>query len=706
MQDIKSYRPNYDPALENTYRYAYMRDGGHADFIRKARKCENFFAGLQWDPEDLAVLAQTRRPALVVNKILSTIDRLIGEQLYNRSSIAYRPAKGAASGSVADTLTQLFMQISNNNKLPWVRTDVFADGIITSRGFYDVRIDVDDNMMGEVSVDRAPSETVLLDPDSQTYDPKSWMDVMTSRWVEMRDIKKVYGAEKADALGKLPESYSPYDFAGDDFIKDATFGRDTISGRSSLAYLYSAYNNVKYVRVMDRQWKELVSVPVFIDVVLGDIRPVPTNWNDAQIRYYLEQHPSVRVIQKMMKRVRWTTSACNIVLHDEWSPYNEFTIVPFFPRLRSGRTIGVVENLLSPQQLLNKARSQELHILNTSSNSGWIVENGALVNMTEQELETKGSETGLVLVVNKAGTLEKIKPNQIPTGLDRVAWKAEDDIKNISNVTDYMLGSAREDVSAKAVQFNQAQGGSGFAPLLDNLNKTDTLLAERILNLVQTYYSGPRIIHIAGDRPGQEGVDMQLNMPQEDGSILNDLTLGEYEAVVTSEPESATMENVQYEQAKEMRLELGIAIPDAYMIEVSGLRDKDRLLQELAGNASPEEEAFQKQLEQRTAAANLQKIEAEVANTQADAQLKSVRAAKEQVEIEKSALGEDGQEQLSPADMAEAKLDMMKEQQQSNNRKEEETHKFLLKMRELRLQHTLDKQLAKETPKPALPAPN
>jgi len=706
MQDIAKYRPNYDPAQENVYRYAYMRDAGHRDFVLKARKCEEYFAGLQWNPEDLAALAMSRRPALVINKVLSTIDRLVGEQLYNRSSIAFRPGKAGATGLVADTLTQLFMQISNNNKLPWARTDVFTDGVITSRGYYDVRIQVDDNMMGEVKVSRAPAETVLLDPDSGEYDPKEWHDVMTSRWVELRDIRKIYGNKKADMLGLMPDSYSPYDFAGDDFIKDSTFGRDTIAARTAgMSYLYTAYNDVKYVRVMDRQWKELVSVPVFIDLMLGDIRPVPNNWNDEQIGYYIQQNPNVRVIQRMMKKARWTTTACNLVLHDEWSPYKEFTIVPYFPRLRNGRTIGVVENLLSPQQLLNKARSQELHILNTSSNSGWIVENGALVNMTETELETKGSETGLVLVVNKAGSIEKIKPNQIPTGLDRVAWKAEEDIKSISNVTDYMLGSAREDVSAKAVQFNQAQGGSGFAPLLDNLNKTDTLLAERILDLVQSFYSGPRLMHIAGDRAGQQGTEMQLNMPQADGSILNDLTIGEYGVVVTSEPESATMEQTQYEQAKEMRLELGIAIPDAYMIEVSALRDKDRLMQEISGEGTPEEEAAEKELEQRTAAAHLQKLEAEAADKSADAQLKSVRAAKEQIEVEKSALGEDGQAQLSPADIATAKLDMMKAQQQSNNKKDEDTHSFLLKMREMKLQFTYDKQLQAAAPKPALPSP-
>jgi hypothetical protein len=81
--------PSSDPALENWYRYTYMRDAGHLDFVEKSRTCENYLAGIQWDEKDLAVLRESGRPAMTINKLLSTIDHLTGEQLYNRASIAY-----------------------------------------------------------------------------------------------------------------------------------------------------------------------------------------------------------------------------------------------------------------------------------------------------------------------------------------------------------------------------------------------------------------------------------------------------------------------------------------------------------------------------------------------------------------------------------------------------------------------------------------
>ena len=42
-------------------RYQYVRDNGHLDYVRKARQCEDFFSGLQWNPEDLSLLRAQRR---------------------------------------------------------------------------------------------------------------------------------------------------------------------------------------------------------------------------------------------------------------------------------------------------------------------------------------------------------------------------------------------------------------------------------------------------------------------------------------------------------------------------------------------------------------------------------------------------------------------------------------------------------------------
>src|SRR6185437_781403 len=112
-----------------------------------------------------------------------------------------------------------------------------------------------------------------------------------------------------------------------------------------------------------------------------------------------------------------------------------FTQVPFFPYFRRGRTMGIVENLLDPQELLNKTSSQELHIVNTTANSGWKIKKGSLKNMDADEVEQRGAQTGVVFELDDVNDMEKIQPNQIPTGVERITYKEEEHIKTIRTST-------------------------------------------------------------------------------------------------------------------------------------------------------------------------------------------------------------------------------------------------------------------------------
>ena len=110
----------------------------------------------------------------------------------------------------------------------------------------------------------------------------------------------------------------------------------------------------------------------FVDEATGDTRLVPDNWSTAKVKKVAKK-ANIKTTKKKVKQIRWTVVCLNTVLFDEWSPYKYFTIVPYFPFFRHGKTIGIVENLISSQDLLNKTSSQELHIVNTTANSGWKV---------------------------------------------------------------------------------------------------------------------------------------------------------------------------------------------------------------------------------------------------------------------------------------------------------------------------------------------
>jgi hypothetical protein len=658
-------------AMKQWTRYAWCRDNGHAQYVQKADKCDAFFRGDQWDKNDKAKLDLVRRPALTINKILSTVSNVMGEQIYNRAETAFRPRSGAPA-ETAEVLTKVFKQISDNNQLDWKRSDMFADGIITSRGYLDVRIDYNDSMGGEVRIEGLNPKNVIVDPDADSYDPDDWNEVFTTKWVTADDIALLYNADDAELLRGREQSWFPY---GYDSIERH---RDRFGDRFNAFYAgaYDQSSVLRNLRIVERQHRMLDKQLHFVNPQTGDMRAIPNDWSRDRIAYISQQF-GLNTTKKLVKRIRWTVICDNVVLHDDWSPYKHFTVVPFFPHFRRGKTIGLVENLLGPQELLNKVSSQELHVINTTANSGWKVKAGALTNMSIEELEQRGAETGLVVEVNEIDGLEKIQPNQTPTGLDRITYKAEEHIKGISGVSDSMQGMDREDVAAKAIQAKRQAGSTNLAKPLDSLVRSDFILARNVLDLVQQYYTEERLVTVTHDKMTGETETLHLNQITPEGEVLNDLTLGEYDVVVSSVPVRETLEDSQFDQAMAMR-EQGIQIPDEFVIENSRLLRKRDLLKRMdEAQNSPEAQA-QAQLQQRGMVAEVAKTEAEAQAKQADAGLKQAKSQKEIAAVghKDAELAMSAQQNGQEVELAKLELERQKHEMEM----QQEREKFDLEM--------------------------
>jgi hypothetical protein len=293
--------------------------------------------------------------------------------------------------------------------------------------------------------------------------------------------------------------------------------------------------------------------------------------------------------KRMMKRIYWLVTTRDVVLHDKVSPYPWFTIVPYFAYFRRGVTAGMVDNAISPQEMLNKSLSSAAHIVNSAANSGWVVEENSLTNMDTEDLEDNGAETGLVVEYGKgAKPPKKIEPNQIPTGVDRLIERSMMAVKNVT-VPDAMRGTPGQEISGIAIQSRQFASQQEQALVLDNLARTRHMLANKMLWCMQNFMTDHRILRITETDPAtlrQQTVPLPINQPQADGTFLNDMTEGEYDVVITEVPMQVTFENGQFQQAIEMR-DKGVRIPDQFVVKHSNLADKSDILEAMAQPRSP-----------------------------------------------------------------------------------------------------------------------
>ena len=614
-------------AEENWLRYQYARDRGHLEYMELAKLCERMYlgGGRQWSDEDKAVLAAQRRPAYEFNEIMPAINAAIGYQIQNRMDISYKP-RGQGDSSTALILSKLVMQIADMQRLHWKETQVYGDGLIQQRGYFDIRMDFSKNVMGDIEITIDDPLDVVPDPDAKSYDPDSWGDVITTRWLTESDIERMYGKSAAKLAADTNADDEDFgDVTGDD-VERSKFG-----GNDNNQTYYDAYTTDKKktyarYRVIERQIAEHNLVECIISADTGDVF-TKAELSEEQAADLISK--GSQVVKRVRKQIRWIVSTCDVELHNEISPYSCFTKVPFFAYFRRGQTAGMVDNAIGPQEALNKAVSQYIHIVNTSANSGWTVEENSLTNMTTEDLQTQGSKTGLVIEYKKGSQPPvKIQPNQVPQGVDKMIDRATAAVK-AATVPDAMRGmSENANESGVLFQSKQFAAQQGLAVPLDNLAFTRHMLASRILKLIQRYYDSYRVFRITETDPisgKQNDVTLEINkFDEETGQYINDVTLGTYDVVITEVPMQVTFENSQFEQAIKMR-EKGIAIPDPVVIRYSNLADKNEVIEQMQAQqapADPEKEAKAELLK-----AQAEKARAETTSKKVETQYSGVQTA-------------------------------------------------------------------------------
>ena len=649
---------------------AYQRNTaatGHDDWLRESKRQERALHGDQWDPAVKAEVEADGRPALTINVILSTMNIVAGQQRANRADIRFKPRSGGATDEVALTLNKLYQAISQANMLDFVESEMFMDGMVQDRGYIQATMKYEDNFQGEVHYNTVDPREIILDANASEYDPSTWSEIIRTRWVSLDQIAVAYGQKKVDELKRQGASLNHF---GTDSIRYEQEDVNTFGGHANDVNEYGGdvsdphNTQIKSIRLIEREYYERRPVQFFVDPESGEKRQVPSHWKEERIRNFIKKMGLYSVVEDQ-RVVRWTVTADKVTLHDEDSPYRTFSIIPYFPYFRRGRPSGLVRHLLDPQDQYNKLASQELHIVNTTTNSGWIMDEDALVGMSPDELENHGAKTGLVLVKRKGREVEKIKPNPIPTGIDRLAERSSFQVREISGVNEAIRGEGTTEVSGVALQSRQNAAQVQLQVPFDNLTRTRHLLAKKFLELVQDFYSEQRVIRLTReDRRELPQEEIRVNEVTPEGAIVNDITVGKYDVIASTAPSRDSYNDVQFAEAIGM-VQAGIPIPFDRVVEYSNLAERMALAEEMRqlegrGELTEEQQRMQKMLqdlETRGIFAEVREKEARVAQLEA-------QAVKLEAESMMKAGGMDSPEVQSQLEKIRADIQMHREELQ------------------------------------------
>lgn len=575
--------PEQDFELIRKMSYRWLRAiQPHNDWARKAKQCVEFLEGDQWTEEEKAIMRGMKRTALTINKIAPLYRLVMGYQSSNRLDVSFLPTSDALSSEdIAEILNNIFKSEALRTDLQYVDTEVFADGLSTGRGFWDTRLCFENNELGEIEYVAADPFSKYIDPDCMSYDIGDKLNgasyVQDSVWTNVDEVQQRYGDEAARAVENI---LSPHyrseilSYLGGEEISPARyFGQYADEkGYDDWADVYHhdfIDYQAKNVRILDTQHKIMSIAPHFIDLETGDKEPIPEAWQknpdiiEKAMAYAEKRGNPLKIMHRPMRRVRHTTTCGDIVLYDDWSIYDNFTTVGYFPYFRRGKTRGMVDDLIDPSREMNKKRSVLTDILNRNANSGWMYEEGVLDPDQEENLRKYGSSPGInVKYKRKNKDSEKparIEPGGYPQGLDRLEQKAADDLYQISGINESALGQLDAVQSGRAIEARQRQAVLSIQMYSDNFSRSKKLQGRQSLAIFQKFYTEERMYRVIGEDSSL--VTYEINKKQQTGmnsfTRMNDITIGKYSVTVDEVPISATFKQAQFEETMMIVEKLG-----------------------------------------------------------------------------------------------------------------------------------------------------
>lgn len=590
--------------------YSYCRhEGGHERYLADVDTAKRYYASRQWGDEDERRRTAEGRLSFVVNETFRTINAVRGELNQLISDVRYDPVNG--DPEVARILNRLSEHTDRQNKLFMHDDMVLLDGLLGGRGFYRVRVQFDENMQGWVEVKRYRPENVVLDYDLPSPDPNDWNRIFTTEVVSQADLENMYGKRAVDDLGFMP-------YADWLELEDRTLAQ-------SLGYRASGASDeedkqFRRHRLINQQWREYKYKDCFVDPITGDFSEIPENWPREKIAEALRRF-GLTTMRRKVKTIRWRVTCNNRVLHEDDSPYNFFDIVPYLPWFVDGMPLSLFSVIKGAQDLLNYTVSEETHILGTTAHSGWKIKSGSLRNMTMRQLEMKGAHSGLILELDDPSDAERITPGQPASGFQQFGDRARSWINDLASVSQSMLGAASQYADGKNISTNLSRAPINLHTPLSAFQFSKQLLAERKLDLFQSYYTEERIMRIA-PRGFGEAEEVAINQYDEaTGQILYDITMGKYAVRLLPVGSRAAADEYAFEELVKLR-ELGMVVPASLMVTYSSLAAKSEAMELLlaanGGEVSPEE--------QRAAELELERLELENAGKRADVEQKGSQA--------------------------------------------------------------------------------
>lgn len=561
---------------------------------QESERDRDYVDNKQLTADELATLRKRGQPPQIDNRIKTKIDYLVGLEKQQGIDPKAMPRTPVHEDD-ADGATQALRYVADVEQFDYKRSGVWRNMLVEGAGGIAVAVKPSYDGQGvEVELRRIAWDRMFWDPHSAEPDFSDAGYLGAVVWMDLNDAKGLY----PDGIEAL---------------------ENTLSSAPSDTY---------------------------------DDKPKYSLWADRKRK-------RVRICQIWLKRNdQWHFAEFTKggILKAGQSPYvtdqGESDCELFFQSAyvdRDNNRYGLVREMITLQDGINKRHSKALHLLNTAQ--VWIDEDAIPADGLEVLRREAAKPDGTIVLAPQSmrNGAVKIETRQdlaaAQLGLLQEAKNAID-LKgpNATQMGDKAQGSAS--ASGRAIIASQQGGMVSLGDLLDNLRHLDLRVFRAIWARIRQYWTQEKWIRITDDERNIKWVGMNVDpqkmqmlqmqaqqnpqMAEKIGGIIASVAELDCDIVIEESPDSVTPALEQWQGLVELA-QAGVPIPPTVLIKAApNLRKKDQLLKEMEEAAKNQPDPMQAemakaqmqaQIKQQEGAANIQlKREEAAANIELERQ--------------------------------------------------------------------------------------
>jgi hypothetical protein len=519
----------------------------------------------QWTSTEIDVLNSRGQPPITFNYCRRKVDLLCGLERKARTDPKAFP-RTPAEDERADAATQCLRYIADDNDFQPLRSQVFNEMLV--EGFGGVEVGLEDDGKGgcNVTLTQVPWDRIWYDPHSRQDD---FLDARYKGIVIWMDRDQLYDT---------------YPDAGD-VVEDS--------------FAYSGMDATQYA---DRP-----TTMVWTDTQRTRVRVVQCHWSERGTWWSATYTRAGYLAEprRSMFKDRHGKSACPLILQSSYTDLDN-------------TRYGMIRDLISPQDMINKAYSKALHQMSVHQ---VIAEKGAVADVDKARREVAKPD-GYVEIMPGLKFEIQDGANNASGQMALLAHATQE--MQLSGPNAAMSGTDPRELSGRAILAQQAGGATQNEPLADGLRMWARRVYEMCWMAAREYWTAGKWVRVTDALQDTRwvGINRQVTlmdelaqMPTEQRAMVmqrmqpplqpgdprleqvirveNDITDLDVDITVAEGQDVPTLAAENFQTLVQLAgMQPGL-IPGDVLIAASSLRNKDDLLARMKAHMQQQQQAQQ-----------------------------------------------------------------------------------------------------------------